>query len=201
MHVDGDGLGYSEPWQPDLEPRRAPLEHDPKTPTDWSFLIIAFALTYTFVITIIAANWLTSRYGFVSVGFGLTATAGTYAAGLTFGLRDALHEHGGRWCVLALIIVGGVLSYAIAPSLAVASAAAFIISEVADLVVYDPLRRRRWIAAVIASNLVGALVDTIVFLQLAGFPIQSALAGQMVGKALMILPALALVGLLRRRRQ
>lgn len=157
-------------------------------------------LFFAFVATVWLANWLTSRYGFVPVGFGYTATAGTLAAGLSFGLRDALHELAGRWVVAAAIVAGALLSAFVSPSLALASGVAFLLSETADLAVYEPLRRRRWVAAVIASNLVGALVDTVVFLHLAGFPIRVALTGQMLGKALMILPALLLVGWVRGRR-
>lgn len=153
-----------------------------------------------FLATVVVANWLTDRYGMVPVWFGLSATAGTYAAGLSFGFRDALHEVAGRLAVVAAIIAGAVLSYAVSPALALASGVAFLLSETADLAVYEPLRRRRWVAAVIASNLVGALVDTVVFLWIAGFPVRSALAGQMAGKALMILPALLLVGWVRGRR-
>lgn len=156
-------------------------------------------LSVAFVGCVVVANWLTNRYGFVPVGFGLTATAGTYAAGLTFGVRDALHETAGRWWVIVAIVAGGVVSYAVAPSLAVASAVAFLVSELADLIVYEPLRRRQWVAAVVLSNLVGALVDTVLFLHLAGFPIRDAIAGQMLGKAWMILPALVLVRWVRSR--
>ena len=45
------------------------------------------------------------------------------------------------------------------------------------------LRRRGWIRAVIASNTVGAPVDTILFLALAGFPIWVAVPGQLLAKA------------------
>lgn len=158
-----------------------------------------FALFCGFVATVWLANWLTSQYGFVPVGFGMTATAGTFAAGLAFGLRDALHEVAGRWVVVLAIAVGAVLSAIVSPSLAFASGTAFLLSESADLLVYDPLRHRRWTLAVVASNLVGALVDTVVFLQLAGFPVRSALGGQMVGKAMMVLPALVLVWWVKRR--
>lgn len=34
-----------------------------------------------YLATIVVANWLTAEYGFVPVGLGLLATAGTYAAG------------------------------------------------------------------------------------------------------------------------
>lgn len=69
------------------------------------------------------------------------------------------------------------------PTLAVASAAAFTLSELADLLVYQPLRRRGFLRAVLASNTVGAPLDTIVFLTLGGFPVWSALPGQLWVKA------------------
>jgi queuosine precursor transporter len=162
--------------------------------------VFAFA---AFVACVVAANWLTNRYGFVPVGFGLTATAGTYAAGLSFGVRDALSETADRWWVVLAIVCGAALSYLVAPSLAVASGVAFLFSESADLAVYEPLRRRRWTTAVVASNVVGAVVDTVLFLWIA-FGSESitrtAMAGQLVGKVWMILPALVLVGWVRRSR-
>lgn len=161
---------------------------------------LALIIGFAFICTVFLANWLTTRYGFVSVGFGLSATAGTYAAGMAFGFRDLLHETAGRLAVVAAILTGAAVSALVAPELALASALAFLLSETADLGVYEPLRRRRWVLAVVASNLVGATVDTVMFLWVAGFPIRSALAGQMVGKALMIAPALALMAWWRRAR-
>jgi queuosine precursor transporter len=62
--------------------------------------------------TIVFANWLITRYGAVPVGFGLVAPAGVYAAGLAFGLRDAVQELLGRWWVLPAIVAGAALSFA-----------------------------------------------------------------------------------------
>jgi uncharacterized PurR-regulated membrane protein YhhQ (DUF165 family) len=47
----------------------------------------------------------------------------------------------------------------------VASAVAFLFSELADFVVYQPLRERRWLLAVFASNVVGLVIDSILFLR------------------------------------
>ncbi|MDG4834126.1 VUT family protein [Solwaraspora sp. WMMD1047] len=141
-----------------------------------------------------AANWLTSTYGLVPVGFGMTATAGTVAAGYTLLVRDWVHEVAGRLVVLACITVGAALSAVlVAPALALASAAAFAVSELADLLVYQPLRLRGLLRAVLASNAVGALLDTIVFLTLAGFPVWSALPGQLWVKAWVTLIPVAAV--------
>jgi uncharacterized PurR-regulated membrane protein YhhQ (DUF165 family) len=110
-------------------------------------------------------------------------TAGTYAAGLALGLRDALHAVGGvRW-VLAAIAAGIALSALLGDGrIALASAVAFGVAELLDLLVYVPLRRRGWRTAVAASNAVGAIADTLLFLTLAGFP----LTGQAVGGQLLV---------------
>ena len=51
--------------------------------------------------------------------------------------------------------------------LVLASGVAFLLSEFADLGVYTPLARRRLVLAVVASSVVGLVVDSIVFLWLA----------------------------------
>jgi uncharacterized PurR-regulated membrane protein YhhQ (DUF165 family) len=138
-----------------------------------------------FLATILAANYVTTEYGMVPVGFGLVATAGTYFAGLAFVLRDSVQDAGGRRLVLALIVAGALLSYLVSdPFIALASGVAFLASETADMAIYTPLRKRGYIRAAIASNVVGAFIDTILFLWIAGFPIAGAVAGQMVGKLL-----------------
>jgi uncharacterized PurR-regulated membrane protein YhhQ (DUF165 family) len=75
------------------------------------------------------------------------------------------------------------------PGFAVASATAFLLSETADLLVYEPLERRSWPLAVGLSNTVGLVVDSVVFLALA-FGSLEFLPGQIVGKALMTVLAL-----------
>lgn len=154
-------------------------------------IVGALAAT-AFVSTLVLANWLTSSLGFVPVGFGFTATAGTFAAGFALALRDLTQDTLGRRGVLAVIVAGAALSFVIAdPFVAVASAVAFLLSELADFAVYSPLRRRsrlgdrRWASAVLASNAVGAVVDTVVFLGIAfgAAAILPAMAGQLVGKS------------------
>lgn len=152
-----------------------------------------------FVATIYAANWALERYGIVPVGFGLMAPAGVYFAGLAFGLRDAVHESLGRLWVLGCIGVGAVAAYTVSPVFAGASAVAFAVAELADFAVYEPLRERRWVAAVVASNVVGAVVDSALFLWLA-FGSLDHMAGQVVAKTYMVLPAVLIVSGVRRLR-
>lgn len=154
-----------------------------------------------FLACILAANYVTTQYGMVSVGFGLVATAGTYLAGLSFVLRDAVQDAMGRWAVVPLIVIGAGLSYLVSdPFIALASGVAFLVSELADLAVYTPLRRRGYIRAAVASNVVGAFVDTFLFLSIAGFPLVG-WQGQMVGKlAITAAVVLAVVAVRRTRR-
>jgi hypothetical protein len=81
--------------------------------------------------------------------------------------------------------------------LVLASVAAFLLAELADLAVYTPLRARRLGLAVLASGLVGSVVDSAVFLWLA-FGSLDFIAGQVVGKLWMsALAALSLVAVSR----
>lgn len=147
-----------------------------------------------FVATVVAANALTAAYGLIPVGLGMTATAGTAAAGLSLLTRDWVHHAAGRTMVLVCIGAGAALSASLAgPRLALASAAAFTLSELTDLLVYQRLRHRGWITAVVASNAVGAPVDTVLFLAVAGFPIAAAVPGQLWVKTLATLVPVAAV--------
>lgn len=147
-----------------------------------------------FLACILLANFVTSRYGMIPVGFGILATAGTYFAGASFVLRDAVQDTGGRKLAVVVIVTGAVLSFAIsAPFIALASAVAFLFSETADFAVYQPLRKRGYLRAATASNVVGAIVDTFVFLTIAGFPVRQAFAGQMLGKLMVTAAVVAVV--------
>src|SRR5215216_5729587 len=137
-----------------------------------------------YVATIYAANWAITAFGVVPVGFGLVAPAGVYFAGLAFTLRDLTQESLGRAWTVAAIVVGALLSALVSPQFAIASGAAFLLSELADFAVYTPLRERNWLGAVVLSNVVGLVVDSALFLQLA-FGSQDFLVGQVVGKGWM----------------
>lgn len=154
--------------------------------------LIGVGLSAGLFAAIVAANYATTRYGFVPVGFGLAATAGTFAAGVTLALRDGIQDTLGRRVVLAVIVAGAALSFFIAdPAIAIASGAAFLLAELLNFAVYTPLRERarfgdkRWAVAVASSNFVGAIVDTAVFIGIAfgAVAIMPAMAGQLVGKA------------------
>lgn len=148
----------------------------------------------------VLANLAIALFGMVPVAPGLSAPAGVYFAGVALGLRDLVqYLLGKRWAVYA-ILAGAAVSYLFTPQFAIASGVAFLLSEALDFGVYSPLRERgRVYLAVLASNTVGLIVDSIVFLLLA-FGSLDYLAGQIVGKAEMTIAALALLWLVRQRR-
>jgi uncharacterized PurR-regulated membrane protein YhhQ (DUF165 family) len=163
-----------------------------------------------FALTIPTANWLIGNAGtvcvpqgpcLVPVAPGLMAPSGVMMAGVALVLRDLVQRRLGVGVASLAILAGAGLSAFLAPpALVVASATAFLISEFADLAVYTPLARRGLVVAVVASGVVGLVVDSIVFLWLA-FGSLDFLAGQIVGKAWMVLLSIPFVAWLRRRDQ
>ena len=152
-----------------------------------------------YVATIFAANWAIATFGLVPVGFGLMAPAGVYFAGLAFTLRDLTREHAGYWWAISAIWLGAALSAGVAPGhLAFASGMAFLFSETLDATVYEWLRRRGWLGAVVVSNVAGFIADSALFLWLA-FGTLDFLAGQVVGKAWMTGAAVLVLWLWRQR--
>jgi uncharacterized PurR-regulated membrane protein YhhQ (DUF165 family) len=163
-----------------------------------------------FALTIPMANWLIGNAGtacvpqgpcLVPVAPGLMAPSGVMMAGVALVLRDLVQRRLGVGVASLAILAGAGLSAFLAPpALVLASATAFLISEFADLAVYTPLARRGLVAAVVASGVVGLVVDSIVFLWLA-FGSLDFLLGQIVGKAWMVLLSIPFVAWLRRRDQ
>lgn len=150
----------------------------------------AFAV---YVGAIIASNWLIAHVGIPAgpgthltpVGFGLYAPSGVWAAAASFPARDMTQRLGGRRLGVAAIITGAVISWLISsPALAAASGLTYLCSESLDMAVYTPLQRRWFVPAVVASGLVAAVADSVLFLHLAGLPAGAAAVGGLVlGKA------------------
>lgn len=171
--------------------------------------MIAHLALALFVATVPAANYLIGNVGtecipngpcLVPVGFGLMAPSGVLMVGAALVLRDIVHERMGAPASIGAICAGAVLSLAVAaPSLAFASAMAFLLAELADLMVYAPLRRRRLVLAVLASGVVGAVVDSAVFLSLA-FGSLALIEGQVLGKVWMTAAAALVLVIVRRHR-
>ena len=166
--------------------------------------IEGFALLAAFTLTVPLANWMIGHVGVVCppdapclipVAPGLMAPSGVLVAGLAFVLRDLVQRRLGLVWALAAIAAGALLSALVAPpALVIASAVAFLVSELADLGVYTPLQRRRLVLAVVGSSAVGLVIDK----QLA-FGSTELMWGQIVGKGWMVLAAIPVIYWLRQR--
>lgn len=137
-----------------------------------------------FIGSIVAANWMTSAFGLVPIGFGLLVTAGTFAAGFALVARDGVQVSLGPYWAIGAIALGAVISAVTSnPAIAIASGIAFLASELVDFAVFTPLRKKTIAGAVVTSSIVSAPVDTVLFLQLAGFGITwQAILGQFIVK-------------------
>ena len=167
-----------------------------------------------FIACIPTANWMMGHVGTVCVpagpcllpvfpwgpgGHPLMAPSGVAMVGLALVLRDLVQRRLGRLAASLAIAAGAALSGAVAPpALVMASTAAFFLSEFADFLVYTPLQKDGLVLAVLASSVVGLVVDSLLFLYLAFGSLQF-LLGQIVGKAWMVLLAIPFARWLRRR--
>ncbi len=159
------------------------------------------ALAAAYLATIPVANWMIANVGTqafpggphtISVGFGYVAPSGVLMIGLAMFLRDLVQARLGKYMTSLCIVAGIVLSYFVNETLATASAVAFAVSEFADFAIYTRLRERTMVGAVVASGVVGSIIDSLLFLQLA-FGSTAFWQGQIIGKTWMTLLGAALI--------
>lgn len=150
-------------------------------------------LSAAYVALAVAANWLASKY-LVGVPFTpYMAPAGVFCIGAILVLRDWIQQLTSLRYTLLLAPIGGLASYAIGVAagwgslqrIALASLAAFVVSETVEALVFTPLRRKSLTGAVVASGVVGNAIDSALFLWLA-FGSEAFFAGNFLGKAEMI---------------
>lgn len=161
-----------------------------------------------YIACIPAANWLIQHVGtvcppdgpcLIAVAPGVMAPSGVALAGLALVLRDLVQRRLGIGFGLGAIMAGALVSAALAPpALVMASTVAFLLSELVDFAVYTPLQRRGLVRAVMLSSAVGLVADSVLFLWLA-FGSLDFLAGQVLGKAIMVVATLPAVKWLRDR--
>src|SRR5262245_20242462 len=90
--------------------------------------------------------------------------------GLDLTLRDVRHERFTRLHLAGIIVIGGLITWAVNPAaqqIAFASAISFVAAAMADWAVYHWLRGHRWLVRANGSNVVGAAVDSVLFPTLA----------------------------------
>lgn len=140
----------------------------------------------------------------VPMGFGYMAPAAVLVVGVALALRDGVQDRLGSQAVLLGIGLGAILAAFINANVALASAVAYLVSESLDWAVYTPLRKRQLYMAVAVSNLVGLVVDSVIFLRLAtalGPDRMAFIPGQVLGKVYATVFALGVLWVIQRRRK
>lgn len=174
----------------------------PRRSLGWISLIL-------FILTIPVGNWVVMNVGavcppdgpcLIPVWPGIMSPSAVLLAGLALILRDAVQSFMGKsWTLLAIVVGAALSGFLSDPAIIIGSTAAFLFSELADFAVYTPLRERHLSAAIIASGLVGSIVDSVIFLSLA-FGSLDFVVGQVIGKFWMSLLAGSMIVVWHRTR-
>lgn len=131
-------------------------------------IAIKFKYTLVYLAAIVTANIAFSTLPMIDLPFNQHIPPGTFLVGFIFVLRDFAQKEIGTKVYLAML-AGVIISYMMAdPFVAVASAAAFAISEVIDALVYTytkrPMKDR-----ILLSSFISTPTDSLVFLVMLGF--------------------------------
>ena len=157
-----------------------------------------WAIAILYIACILVANILAAKW-IISLPLGLAVPAGVFALAPIFSLRDEIHEQSGRRGAYILIAIASVLSWGLAlltdsgllSRVTLASVLAFAINESLDTEIYHRLRGRSKLLAVLGSNSVSSLVDSVLFIWIVFGP----LFGLMLGQYIVKMVIASLVGL------
>jgi hypothetical protein len=149
-----------------------------------------FSAIYLLLIPFV--NWLFSWAPVMPLPDGGTWTPFTIITGLVLVSRDfAQQEIGNK--VLLLLVIGGALSFVLAPpQIAIVSALAFATSEIVDWVVYSTSRRPLH-QRIMLSSIFSAPIDSFLFLYganmvvpgvLTGWSILASICSKLIGAAI-----------------
>lgn len=126
-------------------------------------LLTRYKSTLLYVLLIVAVNYGFSAVPLVKLPDGTLWPPMSLAVGFIFVLRDFAQREIGHKVLLAML-TGAALSYVMAaPYVAIASAAAFLVSELVDWLVYS-LTKRPLSQRILTSSLLATPIDSAVFL-------------------------------------
>jgi len=132
--------------------------------------------------SIVLANILVHTFGIVTF-LGITFPVGAVLIGVTFSFRDLLQQKQGKWGCWKWMITAMGITFVFSRNIAIASTAAFIVSEIIDWFIFTysnrPFKQR-----IVLSNLFGTPIDSIIFVVFAFGWNWQAIWGQTVVKFL-----------------
>ncbi|HSR55313.1 MAG TPA: VUT family protein [Alphaproteobacteria bacterium] len=158
-------------------------------------VIARYRSTLIYIALIVAVNWGFTVVPLVKMPGGEMWPPMSLVVGFIFVVRDFAQREVGHKVLIAMGI-GAVLSYVMAgPHVALASAAAFLVSELADWLVYT-VTRRPFSQRILFSSLIGTPIDSVVFLYGIGHLTVSGVAAMTASK---LIGALIVWWMIRRR--
>jgi queuosine precursor transporter len=146
-----------------------------------------------YLLSIIAANLAIHLWGILEIG-PLVVPAGAFFVGMTFTLRDSMQQEYGRVHCWWWTLTAAALSALFAPTIALASVAAFLGAETVDWAVFtwtggSPRQRA------IRSNICGIPLDSLIFVPLVFGWVWPAILGQAVVK---LISSFIVIGLVKK---
>ena len=160
-------------------------------------LIASYKSTLLYIALIVAVNYGFTVVPLVKLADGTLWPPMSLAVGFIFVVRDFAQREVGHKVLLAML-VGAALSYVMAaPTVAIASAAAFLVSELVDWLIYS-LTKRPLSQRILYSSLLATPIDSAVFLYAIG---AFSIVGVLIMTASKLVGALIVWWLIRRREQ
>jgi uncharacterized PurR-regulated membrane protein YhhQ (DUF165 family) len=151
--------------------------------------------TFVYIALVVLVNWAFTVVPLVKLPGGTMWPPVALLVGFVFVARDFAQREIDHYVLVAMAIGLGLSYFMAGPEVAKASAAAFLVSELADWAVYS-FTRRPLSERIIYSSIIGTPIDSVVFLGLMGF---LSLAGAVAMTASKLLGALIVWWLIRRR--
>jgi len=134
------------------------------------FLFLAFLMA----IVVVASNYLV-QFPFKYFNLEEILTYGAFSYPVAFLVTDLANRKYGKLAAKKIVYFGFALgvfltlvfstnfSNLISIRIAIGSGAAFIISQLIDVQIFDMLRKRKWFIAPLTSSLFGSTIDTFIF--------------------------------------
>lgn len=123
--------------------------------------------TIAYIALIVLVNWGFTVVPLIPLPTGDMFPPMALAVGFVFVLRDYCQRSIGHWVILAMLGAGIISYFMASPYVALASVAAFLISEFADWAVYT-WTKRPFAERVLWSSTLGTPIDSAVFLLMIG---------------------------------
>ena len=135
-----------------------------RTQTIWPFMAAMAAV-------VAASNFLV-QFPFEHLGLQDILTWGAFTYPFAFLVNDLTNRRFGPGSARRVVYAGFAMAVVISaflatPRIAIASASAFLASQLLDVYVFDGLRRRKWWIAPLSGAVLGSCIDTILFFSIA----------------------------------